>query len=91
MARAKIYVGRRRVDGKREIFRIESLPNYFPSHLYIKYTFHIGPFKTVRAAKLCVEDDDCSSLSVAKTYERRWAIRKCQTELIEGFKKHLTK
>jgi len=89
MTRKKIYVGRRSVDGKREIFRLDEKPNYFPSHIHVKYTFTIGPFKTIRAANLCVDDDGCSSFSVAKTYERRVLINKSQSELIESYKKHL--
>lgn len=99
MSRDKIYVGRKYLNGQREIFRLPSSQykqfgpyrGLYPSHIYIKYTFVIGPFKTVSAAKLCVEDNDCSSLSVAKTYEKRYLIRKSQTELIESYKQSLTK
>lgn len=92
MARKKIFVGRVSVSGKRERFKLDVInQNYFPSHIYIKYTFVIGPFKTMRAAKLCVDDDDCSSLSTAKEYERRIIIYDTQSELIESYKKHLDK
>lgn len=95
MARKKIFVGKLVIyDGgnKREVFKINVMSRaYFPSYLYIKYTFVIGPFKTIRAAKLCVDDDDCSSLSTVKEYERRIIIYDTQSELIESYKKHLDK
>lgn len=90
--RKKIYVGRLMTefwlsDIKLEIFRSEEYPT---EEAYLQYVSVIGPFKTVRAAKWCVDHPNAQCATV-KEFERAEAVSRCQSELIQGNLDHLNR
>lgn len=85
MKRAKIYVGI--TNGNREMFVSISIPT---EKNYPWYSAVIGPFKTVRAAKWCVNHQYAQCTTV-KEFERAALVHQTQSELIAGYQKHLDK
>jgi hypothetical protein len=87
MARAKIYVGKGPGGSNdREVFRSEVNPTQYT---HPNYVWVIGPFRTVRAAKWCVDHPYAQCMTV-KEFEHAALVQMTQSELIEGYKKHLT-
>lgn len=90
MIRSKIYVARRRFNGQKyELLRTKIEPTL---DIFRQYSRIFGPFKTVRAANffinhLCLLDTQCSIVDI----ERMALAHDTQSELIEGYKKHLDK
>jgi hypothetical protein len=86
MAKKKIYVGvfsktTMRVSYERRVFRTIYNP---PSRITNpEYAYVIGPFKTVRAAKWCVEHPFAMCQTV-KEFEQAALVHQTQSELISA-------
>jgi len=84
----KPYVGLKPIgDGKREVFRSAITPT---EQTHPQYTAVIGPFRTRRAADYMAHyghlNPSCQCVADA---ERIAAIRAGQTELAQGYQRHL--
>ena len=65
--RKRLYVGYRRPDRVREIIRASSAPTE-ESH-GATYWYAVGPFRTLRAASLCVSGDVPYQVSCVAEFE----------------------
>lgn len=85
--RKKIYVGKIAGSKHRVMFRCTFTPTEETHNLY---GWVLGPFKTVRAAKWCVDHPNAQYATV-KEFERAEAVYRCQTELVQGNLDHLNR
>ena len=83
----KIYVGKFRDNGEKEIIRLISEPT---EKQYPWYSSFLGPFKTIRAA-LWYIDHPFAQCQTIKEFEHMALVHQTQSELIKSYQKHLDK